>query len=283
MNLHKSKIEWCTHTWNPVTGCLHGCPYCYARRQIARFEPHQCERPEEDYQEGREEPFEHVAGNPGIVTEPVRLVDETGQYLRSTPYPWGFDPTMHEYTLNYPYKRKIPSLVFVSSMGDLFGEWVPIEWIRSVFNACERAPQHVYMFLTKNPRRYEALALNGQLPTGPNYWFGSTATRPTMPVWTRSGYHSFVSIEPMLESFEAEASLFRRVGWVIVGAQTGPGSRQHQPRPSWIEDVYDKCRDTHTPIFMKNSIETLWPPFPDMPQEWPKSMTDCIKPKKGGS
>ena len=43
MNLHKSKIDWCTHTWNPVTGCLHGCDYCYAKRFIARFEPHACE------------------------------------------------------------------------------------------------------------------------------------------------------------------------------------------------------------------------------------------------
>ena len=46
MNLHKTKIEWATHTWNPVTGCRHGCEYCYARRFIARFAPHVCERPE---------------------------------------------------------------------------------------------------------------------------------------------------------------------------------------------------------------------------------------------
>ena len=29
MNL--SGIEWCDFTWNPLTGCLHGCLYCYAR------------------------------------------------------------------------------------------------------------------------------------------------------------------------------------------------------------------------------------------------------------
>ena len=26
----KTKIDWCDSTWNPVTGCLHGCKYCYA-------------------------------------------------------------------------------------------------------------------------------------------------------------------------------------------------------------------------------------------------------------
>lgn len=33
----KTKIDWAEATWNPVTGCLHGCPYCYARRIANRF------------------------------------------------------------------------------------------------------------------------------------------------------------------------------------------------------------------------------------------------------
>lgn len=33
----KSKIDWCDYTWNPVTGCRRGCPYCYAKRQHERF------------------------------------------------------------------------------------------------------------------------------------------------------------------------------------------------------------------------------------------------------
>ena len=35
--MNKTKIEWCDSTWNPVTGCYHGCPYCYARNMINRF------------------------------------------------------------------------------------------------------------------------------------------------------------------------------------------------------------------------------------------------------
>lgn len=35
--MNKTKIEWCDSTWNPVTGCLHGCEYCYVRRIVQRF------------------------------------------------------------------------------------------------------------------------------------------------------------------------------------------------------------------------------------------------------
>ncbi|OPZ23313.1 MAG: Phage protein Gp37/Gp68 [Lentisphaerae bacterium ADurb.BinA184] len=30
--MNATNIEWCDRTWNVITGCRHGCPYCYARR-----------------------------------------------------------------------------------------------------------------------------------------------------------------------------------------------------------------------------------------------------------
>ncbi len=35
MNL--TKIEWTERSWNPITGCLHGCWYCYAKKMYRRF------------------------------------------------------------------------------------------------------------------------------------------------------------------------------------------------------------------------------------------------------
>lgn len=35
--MNKTGIEWCDYTFNPVTGCNHGCPYCYARKIAERF------------------------------------------------------------------------------------------------------------------------------------------------------------------------------------------------------------------------------------------------------
>lgn len=33
----KNGISWTEWTWNPVVGCKHGCPYCYAKRMNDRF------------------------------------------------------------------------------------------------------------------------------------------------------------------------------------------------------------------------------------------------------
>lgn len=33
----KGKIEWTDWAWNPITGCLNGCWYCYARKMYERF------------------------------------------------------------------------------------------------------------------------------------------------------------------------------------------------------------------------------------------------------
>lgn len=35
--MNRTKIEWTDYSWNPITGCLHGCWYCYARKLATRF------------------------------------------------------------------------------------------------------------------------------------------------------------------------------------------------------------------------------------------------------
>lgn len=35
--MNHTKIDWCDSTWNPLTGCNHGCEYCYARAIAHRF------------------------------------------------------------------------------------------------------------------------------------------------------------------------------------------------------------------------------------------------------
>lgn len=258
MNVHKSKIDWCTHTWNPVTGCLHGCEYCYARRMISRFKPHGTERPMTDPDSKATGILvEQESKGCFVTTNPVKLVDETGEYVRSTPYPKGFSPTIHMYTLTYPSQRLIPSRIFVSSMGDLFGEWVPDKWITAVFERCKLAPQHTYLFLTKNPKRYTELCEKGLLPTDQNMYYGTTITEQEQEYFWSTAHNCFVSIEPLLGPFDKEGAFFG-IKWVIIGAQTGPGSDKHKPKRQWIEHIVEGAHKDEIPVFMKNNLSSAW-------------------------
>jgi protein gp37 len=270
--LNKSKIEWRDRTWNPISGCLHGCPYCYAARQVQRFRPQADECPEVD--------SVHVAEHDArcfVEVKATVLRDAGGKYIRSTSYPKGFAPTVHRYKLHRPRMEKTPRRIFVGSMADMFGEWVPDEWLDAVFHMCREAPQHIYMFLTKNPERYTQLVLSGLLPEGDNFWYGTTATTADALYWFSTGHRTFVSIEPILGEFARSAKPFYPPpDWVIVGAMTGPGSNKHRPRPEWIEAIVRRYTGEGVPIFLKNNLLQHFRVEP-FTQEYPAAMTEYIE------
>jgi protein gp37 len=72
--------------------------------------------------------------------------------LKNTPkYADGFKPGLCERELSKTFKNEF---VFAVDMGDLFGNWVPSEWINAVIDAVKQSPTSYFLFLTKNPSRY---------------------------------------------------------------------------------------------------------------------------------
>lgn len=259
--MNKSKIEWCDFTWNPVTGCLHGCPYCYASRQATRFSGYDpCYNASFDFEAGCH-----------TIKKAMKKRDADGK-VRTAPYPFGFDPTFHSYKLKEPAKRKKPTTIFVCSMADLFGEWVPDEWIREVFDACKAAPWHNYLFLTKNPQRYCKLANAGKLPELDNFWYGSTITKANECMFAGSiHWNTFLSIEPLHGEISGIAlENLKHFNWIIVGAETGNQKDKIVPEKSWIRDIVDTCREAKIPVFLKDNIKVVW--GKDLIQEWPAGM-----------
>lgn len=257
--MDKTKIDWADASWNPVTGCLHGCEYCYARRIAERF--------------GSKQKPESIERS--VLNAPMRCTD-LYSYMRMAgisqgkvqPYPFDFSPTFHRYKLDEPKHWKKPRTIFVCSMADLFGEWVPDEWIEQVFEACEAAPQHRYLFLTKNPKRYVDLYGNGILRVRDSFWYGSTITGANEPFFFSrvpdDNPHTFCSIEPI---FEPIGTMQVTPDWVIVGAETGNRKCKIVPRKEWIDEIAAECKRHRKPLFMKDSLRSLM--GDDFKQEFP--------------
>lgn len=239
--MNNTKIEWASATWNPVTGCEHGCEYCYARSIAHRFAM-------KDTKVG-----ESVVGF--VLDEKFK-----GAGGKTEPFPFGFTPTFHRYRLDEPQHKQGPLNIFVCSMADLFGEWVPDEWIKQVFEACRKALQHRYMFLTKNPARYGKLRAEGQLPKEANLWYGVTATNQQQAEaafrhipngW--DGYNLFLSAEPLYGEINVPAlESFPRL--VIIGAETGNRKGKTLPHRLWVDGTANSAKSVGAAVFMKDSL-----------------------------
>lgn len=267
----KTKIDWCDSTWNPVTGCEHRCPYCYAKGIAERFGTNWL--PDEN-------PDDYKCVLDGTETHAILELD--GMQVRKqkdgrivpAAFPLGFTPTLHRYRLDDPQQWKQPRNIFVCSMADLFGDWVPPEWIQEVFAACRKAPQHRYLFLTKAPERYISLAKLGLLPIDDNFWFGSSAPTSDTPCFYSDKHNTFVSMEPLLAEFgscgiDTPAELPR---WIIIGAETGNRKEKVTPKKAWVDEIAEQALIYGIPVFMKESLRVIM--GDDFKQEFPWQARD---------
>jgi len=185
----------------------------------------------------------------------VPMMNETGNPLV---YPFGFEPTLYKYRMDYPGKLKMGNNIFVGAMSDVFGEWVPDSWLDDMFSVCLQHPIHNYLFLTKNPQRYCEYGV----PVGVNHtnlWYGTTISTKEdmwktgcMPV----AGNVFLSIEPLLEDLEVPQKhcIDDFIRWVIIGAETGRRKGKVVPKREWIENIVEWCDKSGIPVFMKNSL-----------------------------
>jgi len=241
--MNKSKIEWCDMTWNPVTGCLHNCEYCYARGIAYRFA------------------FRNLDCITTIRGEQCNVSGTKEISYRGTcksPFPFGFSPTFHRYRLDEPVKRKKPTTYFVGSMTDLFADYVPDEWIAEVFKACKVAPQHRYLFLTKNGLGYGKV----KIPYGMHNWYlGQSWDNEDTELHDLTAYcwNPFISIEPLQDGNTPLKQICDGwFNWVIIGAETGNRKDKIIPKRKWITDIVDACRAANIPVFLKNNLADIW-------------------------
>jgi protein gp37 len=143
----KSKIEWTEATWNPIVGCSvvsPGCTNCYAMRWAAYALDGTRRR------DTGEPKFPHYAGT-------TRRVNGKAVWT-------GKVALAPEHVLTAPLRRRRPTTWFVNSMGDLFHESVPDEWIDKIFAVMALCPQHTFQVLTKRSARMRAYCSQDTAP-----------------------------------------------------------------------------------------------------------------------
>ena len=193
----KNKIGWCNLTWNPVWGCLNYCPYCYARKMAKRFAIPMSKRE-----------VSHTGRVVFYGTEDVSLTK-----IRK------FEPIF----LESQFAQKLPKKsqrIFVGSMSEI-AHW-ETRWVEVVLGRILCYPQHIFQFLTQYPDIYF-----GKYDFPINCWLGTTITRTPqkgcIKYTTEKAFNlnkdnlKFISFEPLLERIEPNF----KVGWVIIGAETG--------------------------------------------------------------
>ena len=210
--MSKSKIEWTESTWNPVTGCSKISEGC-----------------DNCYAERM-----------------AKRLKAMGQQN----YINGFEVVCHPHMLDVPLKWKKSNMVFVNSMGDVFHEKVPLDFIKQVFGVMNIADQHFYQVLTKRAKRL--LELSEMIKWDSHIWMGVTVENKTFKY--RIDYLrktpakiKFLSLEPLLGSL-GELNL-SGIDWVIVGGESGPRARSIEA--DWAREVRDQCIEQNVPFFFK--------------------------------
>lgn len=188
-------------------------------------------------------------------------------------FPHGFEPWFYPERLAEPQRVKKPAKIFVCSMADLFGDWVPDEWIAQVFDAVRAAPRHTFQFLTKNPYRYQTLDLPER------GWYGATIDSPAVvhrlldlcDLPNVRGYRRirFASFEPLTGPFaEADLDALRGIQWAVIGGRSAAnGLPAVVPERAWIQTIIDAARRGGAAVFVKNNAGGTTAGWP---QEFPE-------------
>jgi protein gp37 len=225
-------IEWTDATWNVIPGCPQKCRWVMPNGKIAKCYAETC--------------AERVA---------------------SKAYPNGFAfHYWHPERLDEPLKEKESLKIFMDSMSDFGGYWIPQEQKLQVIDVMRKASWHIFQTLIKNPKGL----LGYDFPTNvwvgfsipPDYMWGHKLSEEQkirkleIDLITMREIHAavkWVSIEPL--SWDV-APHFEHCGldWAVIGAASN-GHMKYQPDQEHLESMLGTLDKQSIPIFMKGNLK----------------------------
>ena len=187
------------------------------------------------------------------------------------------DSCLIEHELKTPLmKPDDGNVIFVGSCNDIFGNWIPREWILKVLNHCKKYPDNTYLFQTKNPSRF--FEFENLFP--PNTIYGTTLetnrdngyckiSRAPLPSLRKHmfclfvtkndfGYKSMISMEPLLD-FDLDVMLEWakeiKPSFVSIGADSIT-KKFAEPSPEKTKELVDGVKKI-TEVRVKDNLQRL--------------------------
>ena len=152
-------------------------------------------------------------------------------------------------------RRKKPATIFMGSMYDIFGQWVPDNWICRIIQAAKKCPQHKFIFLTKNPARYTEF----DFPDNCYLGYSDDGTKDKRDwAYLKGKRNAFVSLEPLRgDKVNIHTGIIQQV---IIGAQTGAGAIK--PSKEVVEEAIKAMDRAGIAVFLKNNLMHIYPDLP---------------------
>lgn len=225
------------YTWNVMGGCEHECEWVMPNGDVA-----EC------------------------------YAKTVAERLAHKSYPQGFaHHYFHPERLEEPLKLTQPAGIFLDSMSDLMGHWVPSEQIAQVLDVCRRAHWHTFFLLTKNPKRLKEFS-----PFPPNVWVGASSppdhfmgkqlSQHQQETMLRVALNTLSEIEASVKwmSFEPlswdVAPIVARypdvLDWVVIGAASN-GRNQYPPSEKFLKHLLTVLDIQDVPVFYKGNLRSL--------------------------
>jgi protein gp37 len=218
-------IEWARWSWNPVTGCKHDCPYCYARDIAHRFYPMQFA--------------------PALWYK--RLAAPTNTSLPD------------KAKTDVSFKN-----VFTCSMADLFGRWVPSAWIEAVLDQARQNDQWNFLFLTKFPKRLVDFAFPTNAWVGTTVDCQARVKSAEDAFAKVKATVKWLSVEPMIEPLQFKRlDLFQWV--VIGGASPSTQTPQWRVPVTWWAPLYLQAKELGLQVYLKSNLYEPEHGYPGVP------------------
>jgi protein gp37 len=255
--MNKTPIEWTDYSWNPIRT---------RNRETGKI-GHHCEHVDIDCLHCYAETWNRFRGTGLAFTRQNRE---------------RVDVFLDEKKLNQRPPRE-PAKIFVCDMTDLFGAFVPSQWIARIFAVIASHSQHIFQMLTKRPNRARDFFAAG--PVLPNLWLGTSVGHRggldrldalrRIPAAVR-----FVSFEPLTEDL-GELDL-AGIDWTICGAESAPRGRARPMQLDWVRNNRDQCIAAGVAFFFKqDAVRGKKVPLPELDGRQWRQFPTINKPRRG--